>query len=368
MKTLLIFSILCAFFASSLAGQIQIDAMKTQKKNNISLVKNRCIPTDDGGILTLGTNDTLIKLNKSLNIEWKKNISNKIQDGNIDFITQTDDGGYFLVNTKYAKSKSYTISRLDRHFNLIWKKTPNFESDLITFFSVATTKKGEYILAGYNSDKQLNTTAYAAAFDAKGDLKWVYNQPAKYVDEDFSDILIDKDNNIVLTMCYRRSSIYHKSSNNGGILKLSPDGKKIWEWHHPLNTEVTFQHICENKKYGGYLITGSIDTKQSNLLAHFIYISPYGEVVWTKNMGTEFYVDDALQTISTNSGIYLTVEHKSKKEEYLYTPKEYLGETDIWLIASDYSGNLLWEKTYGTNNDDQGLGIFELSDSSYLLS
>jgi hypothetical protein len=372
MKTLLIFSILCAFFASSLAGQIQIDALKTKKNNKIYLEKHCSIVTNDGGILALGNTSTLLKLNKALGIKLGEKI-NTDENELLSFIKQTDDGGYFLLSSSYSspqktdKAQYLIISRLDRHFGIIWRKKTKINTTFTTIRCVAVTKNGNYVIAGNRIDKKLVISSYAAAFDATGDLKWEYNPTPKNTDESFDDMIVDKNNNIVLITSYNRTDSSNQVFNNGALLKLNPDGKKIWEWHHPLNTKVRMVDVCENKKYGGYLITGSIESKKYGLLAHFIYISPLGEVVWTKNMGSQ-YDDEAVQSISTHSDIYLTVGRKSKKEEYLYTPDEYLGETDIWLIALDYSGNLLWEKTYGTSNDDYALSIYELSDNSYLLS
>jgi hypothetical protein len=43
------------------------------------------------------------------------------------------------------------------------------------------------------------------------------------------------------------------------------------------------------------------------------------------------------------------------------------GDADVWLIETDASGNMQWNKTYGGASYDQGYSVFQMSDGSYTL-
>ncbi|HRH67024.1 MAG TPA: hypothetical protein PLU53_12050, partial [Bacteroidia bacterium] len=44
------------------------------------------------------------------------------------------------------------------------------------------------------------------------------------------------------------------------------------------------------------------------------------------------------------------------------------GSSDVWLCKTDSAGQLLWEKTFGGSNNDIGTGIIQLSNGDLILS
>ena len=65
----------------------------------------------------------------------------------LEFVDRTDDGGYFFVSRKIVQNSGrIMISRLDRHFNVIWKKQTEINTAITSVNAAAVTKKGEYVM------------------------------------------------------------------------------------------------------------------------------------------------------------------------------------------------------------------------------
>ncbi|MBI3500369.1 MAG: caspase family protein [Bacteroidetes bacterium] len=81
-----------------------------------------------------------------------------------------------------------------------------------------------------------------------------------------------------------------------------------------------------------------------------------GNKIWQKNFGyggTEYFT-----CIAAVSGGYVLCGKTSSKGA---------GSDDFWLVKIDESGNLLWEKTYGSNYDDKAQYVLETKTGDLLV-
>jgi hypothetical protein len=51
-----------------------------------------------------------------------------------------------------------------------------------------------------------------------------------------------------------------------------------------------------------------------------------------------------------------------------YTYSYGAGKSDVFLIKADQFGNVIWEKTYGSNNSDYGNSVIQTSDGGYIIT
>jgi len=90
-----------------------------------------------------------------------------------------------------------------------------------------------------------------------------------------------------------------------------------------------------------------------------------GDTVWTQTYGDTGY-EEANSVQRTTDGGYIITGYNNGvfNEEY-----GYVRPGDIWLIKTDDGGNLLWEKTYGTPEDEyeEGMCVRQTSDGGYIV-
>jgi len=79
---------------------------------------------------------------------------------------------------------------------------------------------------------------------------------------------------------------------------------------------------------------------------------------WAKTFG-ENNRDVALSVIQTSDGGYVITG---------YTESYGAGDSDVWLVKTDNSGNMQWSKTFGGTDLDGALSVIQTSDGGYALA
>ncbi len=109
---------------------------------------------------------------------------------------------------------------------------------------------------------------------------------------------------------------------------------------------------------GGYLILGetsSFGEGESDIW--LIKTDSLGDKIWEKTIGSE-NLDIGWAIRPTDDGGYIIVgltTHNSK------------GMDDLWLLKVDSEGNKLWENTHGYTDFDSGSDIMQTSDGGYII-
>jgi len=96
------------------------------------------------------------------------------------------------------------------------------------------------------------------------------------------------------------------------------------------------------------------------ILASFIYQSLFAQpdILWTKTYGgTEF--DNGSSVQQTSDGGYIIVG---------YTASFGAGSNDVWLIKTNASGDTLWTKTFGGSQSDVASSVLITDDGGYIIS
>jgi hypothetical protein len=109
---------------------------------------------------------------------------------------------------------------------------------------------------------------------------------------------------------------------------------------------------------GGYLLVGETRTVYAgDSDVYIVKTDAQGNILWTKQYGGT-HPDYPNNIVATTDGNFLVVG---------FTESYGAGAMDIWLLKIDPSGNLLWQKTYGTSGDDEGKEIISTSDGNYMI-
>jgi hypothetical protein len=109
---------------------------------------------------------------------------------------------------------------------------------------------------------------------------------------------------------------------------------------------------------GGYIIAGSTNTTTVTDCDVFVMkTDASGNLLWSKQFGGN-KPDYTYAMCETSDGNYFITGYSESFSG---------GDQDVYLIKMDPSGNLLWQKTYGSWGNDEGREIIHTSDDNYVI-
>ena len=114
---------------------------------------------------------------------------------------------------------------------------------------------------------------------------------------------------------------------------------------------------------GGYIIAGSttrLDQEYSDAL--LMKTDVYGQVEWSQWYGEEEWSEGFAEVLQTDDGGFIAVGSHQHSEARL--------EPDVYVVKTDATGRLLWQKSFGREpfKPDRGSDIIPTSDGGYLIA
>jgi|GEM_PF-1235224 len=267
-----------------------------------------------------------------------KTFGDKLYADEFTSIIKTDNG-YLCLGASYSTaslpdnhgSQDAFIVEYDKNFNILWKKAYG-GSGIDKFTQGIKTEDGSYIICGFTESND-------------GDIVRPVNRG-----RDILIMKINKSGDILWQKSYGGSGIdYATSIAHGGInqyvvmsITNSTDGDIIGKSTNDLDVLLIkidgSGNILQQKLFGGSRHEGTYS---------FIERSNKATIINTLEGGFAF-----ITTTLSNDGM-VTGNH---------------GDRDIWVVNTDASLNLIWQKCLGGLNDDGGIGLLQLNDSSYIIS
>ena len=127
---------------------------------------------------------------------------------------------------------------------------------------------------------------------------------------------------------------------------------------------------------GQILLSGStIQTNQQTVSSsnqnngydfHVLKMNQQGQTVWEKYFGGNQH-DFLTATVSTQEGGFL-LAGTSYSDEGLQKKNKSKGGSDIWLIRLDENGEEQWQKTLGTEVDEEAKSVIQTTDLGYYVA
>lgn len=302
-------------------------------------------------------------------------------------VAQTADGGYILAGASRSDTgqvtgnngqRDFWIVKLDALGNIVWENTLG-GSQLEIAYAVSQTTDGGYIVVGltYSNDFDVTNNQgmddyWVVKLDAGGNLLWQKTFGGTLVDEALSVEQTTDGGYIVGGV---------SASNNGDVtgnhglkdywlVKLDSTGVLIWQKTYGgiLNEEA---HSVQQTTDGGYIIAGftfsnagDVSGNHGNSDFWVVKTDSTGVLIWQKTLGGSG--DDQANSIEqTPDGGYISAGHTSSNDGDITL---YHGNGDYWVTKQDSDGVLVWQKILGGTSFDDAFSIRATPDTGYIVS
>ncbi|MBI4932218.1 MAG: T9SS type A sorting domain-containing protein [Bacteroidetes bacterium] len=241
-------------------------------------------------------------------------------------VTTTNDNGYLAVGTgDSAYNDDGFIMKIDSVGNYLWSKKIG-GSGTDGFYSVVPTRDFGYILCGYTYSIPFtngNDDMFIVKINSIGDTIW-----SRTFGNTGSDVATScqqtNDNGYIIGGSY---------NGNICVIKLDSLGNLIWNKSFS-GSGVEVCNTIKQTSDSGYVLIGTTNSFSSSFADEIclLKLSSAGTLLWAKRYGYG-YANYGHDFELTNNGIVCYVDPSWTNSQTA-------------LMKTDYSGNLLWIKSY----------------------
>jgi hypothetical protein len=314
--------------------------------------------------------------------------SSLVEAPNGDFIL----GGTSASNIGFEKSEAprggndFWILRVDSLGNVLWDKTiggsanDNCKSVVITTYGDVFC--GGYTLSSISGDKTSPSIGTQVAFDfwlvaLSGTGQLLFDRTLGSIQNDNCNYMVATDNGGALMVGYSDGPAgFSKTQNSRGlndfwVVSVDSLGKRIWD--RTLGGTYEDYGYCALKTNDAFYIGGDsysgigADKTASNKGLDDMWcvkLSFSGNIIWDQSFGS--YDSDEMNRISENSDGNILFSGESYSWAGFDKSENNVGIEQLWMILTDTSGNKIFDKTFFTyGHDEEGMAM-ESSPGNYI--
>jgi hypothetical protein len=274
-----------------------------------------------------------------------------------DALVQTNDGGYATAGWTTSFGAVLTdciLIKIDAGGNMQWNKTyGGIGWDSV--YAMIQTSDGGYALAGATTSFGAGDyDAYLVKTDAGGNMQW--NKTYGGESDDYAHALVQtSDGGYALA-----ADTYSFGAGEADAYLVKTDAGGNMQWNKTYGETGTDRALAlVQTGDGGFALAGHTNSfGPGDYDAYLVRIDAGGNMQWNKTYGGT-NDEESRSLVQTGDGGYALAG---------YTGSYGAGDFDFWLVKTDSTGNMQWNKTYGGTDRDFPEAMVRTSDGGYALA
>ena len=313
-------------------------------------------------------------------------------------VVTTEDGAYMVVGSTYSNDghfaglksttdADYFLMRVRPDGGVDWTKVYGGDDDELAT-GITKTSDGGYVLVGYSRSDNCFTGSnggfhdyYILKVDTQGNEIWCQNFGYPGSDQ-AQNIIETREGDLMVTGFFDVSASGGQGNDdreNAGTLhgvgeywgiKLDADGQFFWKRYFGGSNNDRSYNVMQTND-GGFVLIGSSESDDFDITDSkgsydywAVKLSAEGDLEWTRSFGGS-EIDIAYDIATTLDGNFLIVGDARSNDQDVSTN---YGNADIWLVAIDPQGNLIWEKSLGGSMFDSAKDLLPMNDNLYCVT
>jgi hypothetical protein len=322
------------------------------------------VQTSDGGYALAGDTNSfgaggldawLVKTDVVGNMQWNMTYGGAFDDSASDMI-QTKDGGYALggySNLFGPGNADFWLVKINATGNMQWNKTyGDIGSDLA--YGVVQTSDGGYALAGFtNSLGAGGFDVWLVKTNPTGDMQWNKTYGGTGNDHGYS-LVQTSDGGYAIA---GQTNSFGAGNSDFWLVKTDASGNLQWNKTYG-GSGAENEYCIVQTSDGGYAMVGNTASfGAGGADVYFVKTDGSGNMQWSKTFGGASG-DYGLHMDQTTEGGYVLCG---------YANSFGAGGSDAYVVKTDASGNIQWNKTYGGANNEAAYEIIQTNDGGYTI-
>lgn len=337
----------------------------------------------------------IVKLTHTGEIQWQKCLGGTNQE-EASCARQTNDGGYIIAASCYSQDGDvignhggwdYWVIKLTAAGNIKWQKCLG-GTDNEFAQSIRQTTDGGYIVAGYSRSKDGDLTNHHGGersndywvikLDSTGSIQWQRSLGGRGNDYAYSVVqTVDGDYVVAGTSFSNKENV---SGNHGNgdywIVKLSARGRIQWQKCFGGSGGEDARCI-EQTRDGGFIVAGTSTSNDGDVSGNHGGKADYwvvksdasGKIQWQKSLGGS-YEEYAYSIAQTEEGGYIVAGTSTSNDGDVSGHHGIVGTylMDYWVAKLDSRGTIRWQHSLGGTFIEEAYSIQQIENGAYIVA
>ena len=269
-------------------------------------------------------------------------------------VLQTDDGGFALASSSWHENSiDFQLIHTDANGNDLWTRNYGTAQD-DWCSSMIPVSGGGWLLAGYTfPPSSFFPNIFLARVNDSGDTLWTRIIGEPNVSQTANSIVQQPGGGFLIVGI---KDVTQQGQLDIFLLSVNENGDTLWTRTY-VRAGIEDGTNLTALSDGNYLITGSIQNEVTGTDFYFMKITPSGDTLWTRSYGGEGF-DLVVETRPVPDGGAVFAGLTDSFGEH----------GDHYLARINSSGDTLWSRTFGGDDEDHAHTLALASDGGYLLA